>query len=103
MEGRNTIQFGLIFVMSGQCSTCLRTPELTFQRVLGWLDFIIKDFLLMLILKIAGQMLNDSLCCSYQYKRCLCRFLDKRLDRFSTVPNTFVCNMYNFIFLISFL
>ena len=39
--------------------------------------FQIKDLPSVLILIIADQILNDSQCCSYKYKWCVCRFIDK--------------------------
>jgi len=38
------------------------------------LNIIIKFLPSMLILIIADQILNDSLCCSNKYNWCLCRF-----------------------------
>jgi len=38
-------------------------------------DFIIKDLPSLLILIIAEQILNDSLCCFDKYNWCLCRYL----------------------------
>jgi len=40
-------------------------------------DFIIKDLPSVLILLIADQHLNDSLCCSNKYNWCLCRSIGK--------------------------
>ena len=40
-------------------------------------NFIIKDLPSVLILIIADQILNDSLCCSNTYNWCLCRFMGK--------------------------
>ena len=40
-------------------------------------NFIIKDLPSVLILIIADQILNDSMCCSNKYKWCLCRFIGK--------------------------
>ena len=42
------------------------------------LDFIIKDLPSVLILIIAYQTLNDSLCCSNKYNWCVCRFIGKQ-------------------------
>ena len=41
------------------------------------LDFLIKDLPSVLILTIADQIVNDSLCCSYTYNCCLCRVIGK--------------------------
>jgi len=38
-------------------------------------NFIIEDLPSVLILIIADQMLNDSLCCSNKYNWCVCRFI----------------------------
>ena len=40
-------------------------------------NFIIKDLPSVLILIITDQILNDSMCCSYKYNWCLCRFIGK--------------------------
>ena len=69
---------------------CTNVKQLQFLLNSGWtntdlmykedtpgLDFIITDLPSVLILMIADQIWNHSLCCSYKYNWCLCRVIGK--------------------------
>ena len=58
-------------------------------------NFIIKDLASVLIVIIAHQILNDSLCCSNKYKWCLCRFISKLYILYYD-PDKIVRNLYKF-------
>ena len=66
-----------------QCHFKLNLPALFLTNRSGP-NFIIKDLFLVLILIIANQISNDSLCCFNKYNFCLCRFIGKLYILFLT-------------------